>query len=228
MTVKKCLLACIAATATFLCGSASAGPMLFDVDNTFTNQGATEVTQTGWTGVNLSNIAGVTFSGVGGVGIESRDRGTQNTDGAGGDTVNNDMWRDFIFAYNPTGSVNESGLDIMISGLLASTNYSVRLWAFDEGSNGGRNMTWNGNALNIPTNGDPNSLDDQVVTFVTASDAAGTLTLEGRIGSPQGTCCNVFVNGFELTAAAEVPVPATLVLFGLGLVGLGWTKRRTV
>ena len=179
------------------CSKEPAEPLLFDVDSRATNN-----TQEGWTAVNLDNINGVTFTSVGGLVIDQRDRGTENTDGEG-DTANNDMWRDFIFADERRSSplsTGERGMDIVITGLESDTVYDVRLWAFDEHS-GGRNMTWNGNALSLPHSPDPASLDDQVVTFQATSDDEGTLTLEGRIGSPQGPCCNVFVNGFELTEA---------------------------
>lgn len=182
-------------------------------------------TQSGWTGVNLNNINGVSFTGLGGVVLDDRDRGSANTDG-GGDVANNDMWRDFIFADERDVTLSSpAGVDIDVSGLSASTMYNVRLWAFDELSNGGRNMTWNGNALGIPSSPDPASLMEQMVSFQAMTDGSGVLTLEGRIGTPIGVCCNVFVNGFEVSA---VPEPSILALFGTGIFALGFVARRKV
>ncbi|MFT5710751.1 MAG: hypothetical protein ACI8QT_001450 [Halioglobus sp.] len=66
-------------------------------------------------------FSGTAFAAVGGR-LDDRNCGTGNTNGAGGDTANNDMWRDFIFARDAS-----AGMDITISSLFASTNYLVRL-----------------------------------------------------------------------------------------------------
>ena len=212
----------LAASLTAFAPLAMSAPLLFDVDDRGTNN-----TQTGQTAVNLNNINSVTFTGVGAV-LDDRDRGTANTDGTGGDTANNDMWRDFVFAEN---SVNAGqGMDITIAGLAANQDYAVRLWAFDSSSFiTARNMTWNGNPLSFGPNApDPTSLSDHVVSFSATSNGSGILTLSGRVGSSPGSCCNVFVNGFELTALSGPPLyePATLAVFAFGLAGLGYMRRK--
>ena len=212
--------------ASAVLGTASASPMLFDVD--FPDSAGAVSTQTGWTSTGLAGQNNVNFTGVGGAVLDGRNRGLSNTDGPSGDTSNNDMWRDFIFADERGADIPspaDAGIDISIDGLLADTVYSVRLWAFDDSSNGGRNMTWNGVPLGIPNSPDPTSLADQVVSFMATSDSTGALLLEGRIGDPRGDCCNVFVNGFEISA---VPEPATIAMIALGIAGLGYGQRRQV
>ncbi|WP_405231691.1 PEP-CTERM sorting domain-containing protein [Lentisalinibacter salinarum] len=210
----------LALAALLFAGAAGATPILYDVNDRGTN-----ITLDGWIAANLDGINGVTFDAVGGVILDDRDRGAGNTDGTGGDTANNDMWRDFVFADERNTEVgNPAGVDISISGLAASAWYDVSLWAFDDVSNGGRNMLWNGVALSIPDSPDPTGLDAQVANFRVFTDATGVAILQGRIDfSDQGVCCNVFVNGFSLT---RVPEPGTIALLGMGLIGLAFTRRR--
>jgi hypothetical protein len=201
-------------------------PLRFDA-----NAGSSP-TQTGWTATNTSDINNVTYSGVGSVGIQHRDRGTDNTDGSGADLANSDMWRDFVLAAG-SGAAGE-GLDITIDGLESEALYDVWLWAYDEGSGGDRPAIWTGSGLlgtsaSLVFDGDdpdPQSLGDYVVRFRAQADELGVVVLEGRYGGVGGDAHNVFVNGFELTRVPE-PTGFALVLLGLlGLAGFRWRRKR--
>lgn len=200
--------------------AASAAALLYDVNATGTP------TQPGWTPVSLAGGNDVTFSAVGDVFLDERDRFGQNTDGPGGDTVNNDMWRDFVFADERLGSPTDpAGMDITVTNLAPNTSYNVTLWAFDEISNGTRSMTWNGVVYSFDDAPDPTSLTSRVVKFGVLTDNLGVAVLQGRIDFGQrGGCCNVFVNGFALK---PVPEPGSLVLLGGALGAVAIRHRRT-
>ena len=78
----------LAILATICCGAANATPIRYDVNDVASNN-----TQAGYLAVDLNGSNNVLFTGVGGATIEDRDRNADNTNGAGGDTTNNDMWK---------------------------------------------------------------------------------------------------------------------------------------
>ena len=213
-TAALCLFAC---ALTICVGSTANATVIlqYDVND---NDDADSITQPGWIATNEDNINDVTFTAVGvGVTLADRDRNAGN--GGGAEAA---MWRDFIFAENSNAA--GEGLDITITNLPENTTIDVRLWAFDENSNGGRNALWNGNALSFPSGPDPTSLDDYVVSFQATTDNVGTLVLEGRYASGS-LANNVFVNGFELSFGRTAPEPSAALLAMLGAMGLCFRRR---
>lgn len=55
-------------------------------------------------------------------------------------------------------------------------------------------------------------------------DNYATLTMDRQYSLPYQTFQAVYA--ITLSSANPVPAPATLALFGLGLAGLGWTRRK--
>jgi len=165
-------------------------------------------TQAGWFAADLGNGTDGTVSistlAIGGVSVDTRDRMGTNTDT--GDVDHNDLWRDFVFANGSFDSAPDSGLQITLSGLQASTTYPITIWAFDESSNAQpagspRKADWGPAgeealaSLSFPSSPDPASLDDYMVTFEVSTDASGQVVIDGIVTADNpSTSHNVFVN----------------------------------
>ena len=163
--------------------------VLFDFGTGNVQGGWAEVTNDGF---GFNGAVGVSVYPVGdGVILDARDRGTGNGGGA-----ESQMWRDFLFANG--SNVVADGLDITISGLAANTTYPVKIWAFDDSSDGGRSGDWNGATLTFPSSPDPTTLDDYMVETTMVADAFGTATIEGRVTAGFTGSHNVFINGMEI------------------------------
>lgn len=188
------------------------------------------LTQSGWTGANLGNgnngtvFIATTALGTGVV-RDSRDRGTANTDGSGGDTANNDMWRDFVFANESNNNLG-NGLSLSITGLALNTTYPITIWGFDSGSGGARLAEWSGGGGSGQltfngSGGDPTSLNDYAVSFNATSSGTGGLIITGLTVLGSSNSHDVFINGLEIGDA--IPEPSTTLL---GLLGLSLMLRR--
>ncbi len=180
-------------------------------------------TMTGWTGAELGNgsagtvtVSTVVIDGGGAVTLDSRDRDAlENTNDATADLANSDLWRDFVFANGSFNSAPGSGLRVTITGLLPQTSYPIRIWAFDELSNGGRRTDWgvSGEAaagqLVFPDSPDPASLFDYLLEFDAVTDETGQLVLDGLVAveSPS-TSHNVFVSALVVGAPGGNALPA--------------------
>jgi hypothetical protein len=205
-------------------GAASAVVVQFDFNT------AASVTQAGWTGAPLGNGSGggvtIATTAIGAVTVDSRDRVAANTDGAGADIGNNDMWRDFVFALNSFSAAPGTGLSLALLGLSPNTTYPITIWAFDDLSNAqadgfARAADWSGGGgggtLAFPSTPDPTSLTDYSVTFNALTDGAGALTIRGTVAATNPSAShNVFINGLRIGDA--IPEPSTGLL---GVVALG-------
>ena len=109
-------------------------------------------TQSGWSSLaasdnalgdswskNFSGGIGVDVDSIGAVSLDERDRGINNGGGS-----ENAMWRDFLFANGSSSSVPGSGLRVTITGLNPNTGYPVKIWGWDDSSDGNRRADWSG------------------------------------------------------------------------------------
>lgn len=136
-----------------------------------------------------------------GVTLDTRDRVAGNGGGA-----EQAMWQDFVFG-NGSNAVGE-GIDLNVFGLAPDTTYPVRIWGFDDSTNGGRSTLWNGNQLNFLSTPDAASLGDHMVSFNVTTDAIGNALIEGRVGVNNGGTHHVFINGLEIgDAVVGTPLP---------------------
>ncbi len=134
---------------------------------------------------------------------------------------------DFVFSRDN----NNGGLDITIGGLVPSTNYTLELWSFDNGSTGTRVSDWTANGALIQedytfsgTNNTSFSAPDDDFGKFTATittDASGSVLLSGRRDeTSRGTTGNidfgVFFNGLRVSTIPE-PSAALMVLAGAAL-----------
>jgi hypothetical protein len=165
----------------------------------------------------------VTVTPIGAVTVDDRDRGAAN----GGGTEA-DLWRDFIFANG--SSLDDTGLQVAITGLASTAFYPITLWAFDTSSAPARTAEWfaddaggafvskgelgfDGNAI------EPQTLGEYLLDFTVTTDAAGNITLRGLKSLPNGldTSHNVFLTGLRIGEVIPTSAPTNLTLSQTGV-----------
>lgn len=170
----------------------------------------------------------VTLSGVN-TGVDDRRRTLVTNGGA---FTQQELLRDFVFASTFSGV--DEGLDVLVEGLTPGQPYQVTLWSFDESSDGARTSDWSVNGrlvahwsfdgADVGSSPTTPAENKYFFSFVAAADANGKLLISAR-ATPGENVPAVFLNAM---AIAEVPEPATIALFGVGLALLIPTGIRRV
>ncbi len=145
----------------------------------------------------------VTLSALGGAFLDDRDRSTPRDNPPA--LTQDQLYDDFIFA---NGTFDGAGMQILVEGLAASTDYEVTLWVFDSGSVSGRVSDWievSGDATvvvesNYTFDGSrlPSGDQDNTITAVLTSSPNGTLQIEGRRNG--GVSHGVFLNALQIVS----------------------------
>ena len=181
-------------------------------------------TQAGWESLAASDNAlgsswskaypggiGIDVDALGVVSLDQRDRGNNNGGG-----IESAMWRDFLFANGSFARNPGSGLRVSITGLTPNSTYPIRLWGWDESSNGNRRADWSGGGsgpitLAFPDSPDPSSLSDYSITLDCLTDNSGSLRLSGVVAaSSPSSSHNVFLNGLEIGNVVSVGGPTDI------------------
>ncbi len=124
--------------------------------------------------------------------LSTRDR--RNLNGSGDAAM---MWRDFLFAEGSDSSAD--GMDIELSGLRPRSVYPVRIWAYDSGSIGLRQSSWNDVSYSFDGAAPaPTGLEENQLLVSVISDGDGKATLRGRAAGQGDEPHHVFINGMEI------------------------------
>ena len=144
------------------------------------------------------------------------------------------LYDDFVFVGGSAGTTG--GLDVSITGLTPSTQYTVSLYAYDDAAGTGtRTATWTdgfSNAFLFQTSFTqltPPTTDDQYkFSAVTSTDATGKLLIKGRRHLTNVSGANsVYIDGLVIDDSVPEPTSAAALIMCATLVA-GLRRRRSV